>query len=336
LSPKKDKVLIRTPGITTIDALCEFLLIETSEVAKTLIFTVDRGNPRDTVTLFAVLRGDTTLNFKKLIGALQLLNINNMESIRLGTEDEIRGCGAVPGFASPIGLDSKKIITIVDTLVAKSSNLIAGANQENFHFQNTNYQIDYSADLVFDIHMAESGMSCKYCGESLALEKGFTIGHVEKLLNFDTAGTKCRFLDNTGRDKAILIGYYQLNLFNLLMCIAEEHHDDFGLKWPINVSPYYVHLIKLNSKNEEVDKVTNDLYEALRYANLMPLYDDRDERAGVKFTDADLIGLPYSVLVSSKSLNQGGVELRSRDKTFQQILSPDNAVKVLCEEVNPA
>ncbi len=221
--------------------------------------------------------------------------------------------GATPGYASPIGLNGKvKPLVIVDELVAVSPNLVAGANDAGFHYLNTNYGRDFNADLVADIAAAYDGAACPECGQKMTASRGVEVGNTFMLGTRYSESMGCNFLDEDGREKPVIMGSYGIGVGRLLACVAEEHHDERGLIWPVSVAPYPIHLVVLAGRNPELLPQAETLYRSLCDAGLEPLYDDREESPGVKFMDADLIGCPLRLTLSERSLKQGGVEVKVR------------------------
>ena len=236
----------------------------------------------------------------------KLANVIKAKELRPAHDEEIVAVGAVPGYASPIGLDN--VIVVVDDLVAASPNLVAGANEEGFHYRNVNYGRDFQAPIVTDISAAEAGFACPECGAGLTESRGVEVGNIFKLGTKYTQALGANYLDKNGKAKPIVMGSYGIGSGRLLACIAEEHNDENGLVWPITVSPYHVHLIALRGGEKESEKLYNDLMAS----GSEVLFDERNETPGVKFNDADLIGVPIRITVSERSLKEGSVEVKLR------------------------
>lgn len=307
---------IATPEMTTIEELAKFLGVPASKTAKAVFRIATVSEEREDVEkfVFAVVRGDMDVNETKLTNALQA------KSLRPAQEDEIRAVGAIPGYASPIGI--KKAIVIVDDLVPDSANLVAGANEEGYHMLNVNYGRDYQADVVEDIAVAEDGYACPDCGAAMRSSKGVEVGNIFKLGARYSESMGCTFSDKDGQDKPVIMGSYGIGVGRLLACVAEEYHDEQGLAWPITVAPYHVYLVALQGGEEAAEQ----LYVDLQSANIEVLYDDRDERAGVKFNDADLIGIPIRLTVSKRSLKAGGIELKLRPSSERSVIPQDEII----------
>jgi prolyl-tRNA synthetase len=217
----------------------------------------------------------------------------------------------VPGYASPIGL--RDIVVVVDDIIAESPNLVAGANEEGYHLLNTNYGRDYTATVVADIAVARAGDACPVCGAPLRTSDGVEVGNIFKLGTDFSAPMGATFLDAEGKSRPVIMGSYGIGLGRLLACVVEEHHDDKGIIWPISIAPYQVHLVALANERSAAAATADQLYADLTAAGVEVLYDDRAESPGVKFMDADLIGIPLRLTVGERGLKRGGVELKRRD-----------------------
>ncbi|MDY7080326.1 MAG: proline--tRNA ligase [Chloroflexota bacterium] len=314
---------VATPGATTIEGLARLLNISESKTAKAIfrVATVTEEQKDIEKLVFAVVRGDMDVNETKLAQAVKA------KSLRPARDGEIRGIGATPGYASPIGI--KGVLVIVDDLIPNSPNLVAGANEEGYHLLNVNYGRDYQADIIQDIVVAEDGYACPNCGADMHSSKGVEVGNIFKLGSRYSESMGCTFLDKDGKVKPVILGSYGIGVGRLLACIAEEHHDEQGLSWPITVAPYHVHLVALQGGEETAER----LYADLQSANVEILYDDRKERAGVKFNDADLIGIPIRLTVSKRSLEAGGVELKLRRSPKRTVVSQDEILPHVTGEI---
>lgn len=228
----------------------------------------------------------------------------------------------------------QNVLVVVDDLLPSTPNLVAGANETGYHLKNTNVGRDYEPDIVSDIVLAEDGAGCPQCEGTLAASRGVEIGNIFKLGTRYTEALGATFLNEDGKAQPIIMGSYGIGVGRLLACVAEEFHDDYGLIWPVTVAPYPVHLVMLPSKDGSAEAEADLLYQQLVDAGLEPLYDDRDERAGVKFNDADLIGLPLRITVSSRSLKNGGFEFKRRDEQDRNIVSKEDAMRVISKTLN--
>lgn len=318
--------LVATPATKTIEALAQLLGVPTRKTAKAvfLIASHEEATGAHERFVFAVVRGDMEVNEAKLAQAI------GATELRPATEDEIRAAGAVPGYASPIGLaparGSRDVVVVVDNAIPAAPNLVAGANREAFHLLNTNYGRDYTAHVVADIAAAREGDACARCGRPLRTARGVEVGHIVKLGAQYAAAVGAGYLTADGAQRPIVMGSYSIGIGRLLACIAEAHHDERGLIWPVHVAPYHVHLIALAGRDADVAAQADALYDALIGAGVEVLYDDRSESPGVKFADADLIGLPLRITVGAKSLAAGGVEFKRRDAEHKFIVALGEAV----------
>ena len=307
---------VATPDTKTIAGLAELLRIPKARTAKAvfLMATLNEEGEEVERLVFAVLRGEMELNETKLANAL------SARALRPAQEEEIKAVGAVPGYASPVGLNG--VLVVVDEIVPQSPNLVAGANEEGYHLLNVNYGRDYQADIVTDIAAAAEGDACPECGDPLREVRGVEVGNIFKLGTRFTEAMSATFTDENGEERPIIMGSYGIGVGRLMACIAEEHNDDFGLCLPITVAPYEVHLVALRGGFDAAEQV----YEQLQQAGVEVLYDDRDESPGVKFNDADLIGAPIRLTIGGRSLERGGVELKLRREKESELVSLDKIV----------
>jgi prolyl-tRNA synthetase len=321
-----------TPECKTIDDLSMYLSIPNYKTAKAvfLMATIFQGKETVERFVFAIVRGDMDVNETKLSTLLQAVNL------RPAIEAEIRAVGAVPGYASPIGL--KNVMVIVDDIIPFSMNLVAGANIEGYHLRNVNYGRDFRADIVADITLSKEGNACIECGKPLHSRRGVEVGNIFKLGTWISEAMGCYYLDRDGNSQPIVMGSYGIGTGRLLACIAEEHHDEYGLKWPIAVSPYQIHLVVLPWKSGvsagEGPSMAENLYQQINTQGLECLYDDREESPGIKFNDADLIGNPIRLTLSERSIKNGGVEFKLRNKAEKMIIPFDNILPAIKNEIN--
>lgn len=327
---------VATPGAHTIEELANFLGVPKFKTAKAVFFMaqIPEGEEFAEKFIFAILRGDMDLNETKLANAI------GAKDLRPATENEIKAAGAVPGFASPVGIgrpQGSPLQIIVDDIIPESPNLVAGANDEGYHLLNVNYGRDYTADIVTDIAAADEGAACPECSASMRAERGVEVGNIFKLGTRYSDALGCTFLDRDGQTKPVIMGSYGIGVGRLLACVAEEHHDEYGLIWPVTLAPYQVHLVLLKGKGAGVqgssEKLAGQLYADLQAAGIEVLYDDRDESPGVKFNDADLIGCPVRITVSERALSAGDVEMKPRHKPEKVILPLSDAIQRIKSEI---
>jgi prolyl-tRNA synthetase len=316
-SPQEEKAgkleKVATPSIATIEALANFLKVPKAQTAKAffVVGKFSEGEKEIEKLVFAIVRGDMEVNEIKLVNAVKA------KELRTAHEDEIKAIGAVPGYASPIGI--KGVLVVVDDLIPVSPNLVAGANETGYHYVNVNYDRDYKADIVADIALAEEGFECPNCGAPMRASRGVEVGNIFKLGTRYSASLSANYLDENGKEHPIVMGSYGIGSGRLLACVAEEYHDDKGLIWPMSVAPFDVHLVALRGGTNDADKIYTDL----QAAGFEVLYDDREETPGVKFNDADLIGLSIRLTVSERSLKEGGVEIKLRRETEKRTVRID-------------
>jgi len=304
---------IATPNVTTIADLAAFLDIPAAKTAKAVFMMAEMADQQtDEQFIFAVIRGDMEVNETKLANAVKA------KALRPATEAEIRAIGAEPGYGSPLGV--KNALIVVDDAVAASPNLVAGANEAGYHLRNVNYGRDYHTDIVADIAAAQEGDACPVCEGALRAERGVEVGNIFKLGTRYTEAMGARFLDQDGELKPVVMGSYGIGIGRLLACVAEMHRDDYGLIWPITVAPYSVHLLTLGPADSEATTVAEQLYADLQTAGIDVLFDDRDRSPGIKFNDADLIGVPLRVTVASRGLKQQSVEVKRRDQKEREFI----------------
>jgi prolyl-tRNA synthetase len=327
---------VATPDIKTIEALSEFLNIPQAKTAKAVFMMATVANDNDDVAedaediekfVFAIVRGDMELNETKLANGVKA------KELRPATEDEIMAVGAVPGYASPVGLNN--VFVVVDDAIPASPNLVAGANKDGYHLKNVNYGRDYAAAVVADIAAAQEGDACLKCGGPMQAVRGVEVGNIFKLGTRYSEAVNCTFLDQDGQEKPVIMGSYGIGVGRLLACVAEESHDKDGLIWPISIAPYQVHIVKVSEKGQQdrMAELADTLYKDLRSAGIEVLYDDRNEKPGVKFKDADLIGVPIRLTVSPRALANGGVECKLRHSPERTILPFEGIVSAIQQQI---
>jgi prolyl-tRNA synthetase len=319
---------IATPETKTIEALANLLNVPKAKTAKAvfMVATIPDGDSKQQRFVFAIVRGDMDVNETKLA------NVIKASDLRPALEDEIRAVGAVPGYASPIGLRDAGMIVVVDDAIPTSPNLVAGANDAGYHLLNTNVGRDYAAHVVADIAAARDGDACPRCGSALRTSRGVEIGNIFKLGTRYTDALGAKFLDKDGQLKSVIMGSYGIGVGRLLACIAEQYNDADGLRWPITIAPYAVHLLQLGQTGDTAT-ISEQLYRDLSAAGVETLLDDRDETPGVKFKDADLIGIPVRVTVGERALKRGGPEVKLRKASASEHIPLDQVVARVRAEI---
>ncbi len=319
---------VHTPGTATIEELAAFLKVPAARTAKAvfMVATVVEDEGEVETFVLATVRGDLEVNETKLANALKA------KALRSAHDTEIRAAGAVPGYGSAIGVSSD-VVVVADDSVRHSANLVAGANEADYHLKNVNLGRDFKAQIVADIAAARDGDACPQCEKPLRTSRGVEVGNIFKLGTQYSATMGATFLDEAGKRKPVVMGSYGIGVGRLIACVAEAHHDEHGLIWPISLAPFQVHLVSLHVESEDIKRQALALYAALRGAGIEVLIDDRDERPGVKFKDADLIGIPLRVTLSERSLKEGGVEFKRRTEADRKIVPLDGIQGVLEGEI---
>jgi prolyl-tRNA synthetase len=312
---------IATPETKTIEEVAGFVGVPTSQTLKAVFYSADGE------FIFVIIRGDLEVNETKLRNALKC------SEFRLATEREVTEIGLVPGFASPIGVKGVKVIA--DDSITSGSSFIVGANKPGYHLRNANYPRDFQVDLIADIALAQPGDSCPKCRGKLSSARGIEVGHVFKLGTLISEKFGASFLDNDGKSRPIVMGCYGIGLGRLLAAIVEQSHDDKGIIWPLSVAPYQVHLCPLSLDKSAVLPTAERIYQELQKEGIEVLFDDRDDSPGVKFNDADLLGIPLRLTLSPRTLQSQSVETKWRTEKEAQLLPLDNLaaqVKKLLDE----
>jgi len=295
---------IATPDCKTIAALAKFLGVPENRTAKAVFLREVFGGR----LVFVVVRGDMDVSLRKL---------KRHVMTEAADEEDIRAAGAEPGYGSPVGLKQRKALVIVDELVAAAPNLVGGANEAGYHLKNVNYGRDFTAHIVADIAQAKPGDPCLHCGTPLKAIPAALLANLHFRADSEDAPT---FTDSDGKSMPVHVGFFRIDMGRLFAALAETHHDGRGLSLPAAIAPFDVHLIALAGKSTDTRPAAEGLYETLKKAGLSVLYDDRDERAGVKFNDADLIGCPVRITVGEKNLEKGLVELKGRTEAESKLI----------------
>jgi prolyl-tRNA synthetase len=321
-----ERVKVATPDCTTIADVAAYVGVPTDETLKAVFYIHDRYTAEGIKSqfLFVLIRGDLEVSETKLLNAI------GGGELRPAEDEDILAVGGVPGYASPIGLDVRDtlegegVLVVADDSIQTRSASVSGANEAGYHFTGVNYPRDFEVTLITDIAQADTGHTCPRCGGALQAQSAIELGHTFKLGTWYSEAVEATYLDVNGESRPIVMGSYGIGVGRLMAAIVEVHHDDLGIVWPLSVAPYQIHLIALGPDATVMDEA-DALYRRLSDAGYEVLYDDRDERAGVKFTDADLIGAPLRLTVSERSLDTGGVEIKERHK--------DERTVVLMEEL---
>ncbi|SHF47186.1 prolyl-tRNA synthetase [Caldanaerobius fijiensis DSM 17918] len=311
---EKPLELVATPDARTIQELTDFFETSPDNFAKTLIYTV-----KDQV-IAVVIRGDRELNEVKLVNILECTK----DDLRMAEDDVVKNVtNAEVGFAGPVGLKVDKLI--VDEEVTYMSNFIVGANKTGYHYKNVNYGRDFKGDIVVDVRKVSDGDVCIRCGGRLSISKGIEVGHIFKLGTKYSEALGAKYLDENGQEHLMIMGSYGIGINRIMAAVIEQNSDENGIIWPMSIAPYHVIIVPVNTSDEVQASLAEDLYDVLSRNGVEVLLDDRDERAGVKFKDADLIGIPIRITVGKKARDRV-VEIKDRrtgeslDLTVDQVL----------------
>ena len=319
---------VKTPGTKTIEAVADFLGMPQTKTIKALLFVTydEEGNEKEYVAAF--VRGDRELNMTKLINALNIPE----HAIEFADEDKMsQKTGCVGGFTGPVGLHDCKVV--VDSELTGLRNLCAGANKENYHVKNVNYGRDYKGDIVTDLKLLKEGDPCPVCGAPVKHARGIEVGQVFKLGTKYSQAMNAVYKDENQQDRLIVMGCYGIGVTRTLSAIVEQHHDENGIIWPMSVAPYHVIITLVKPGDETQEAVAEEIYNRLSDAGVEVLLDDRDERPGVKFKDADLLGIPVRITVGKRA-PEGVVEYKLRREAEKQEMSVSEAVVAAIEIVN--
>ncbi|MBM3173025.1 MAG: proline--tRNA ligase [Chloroflexi bacterium] len=297
---------IATPNIKTIEEVAKYVGIPASQTLKAVFYYADGQ------VVFAAIRGDLDINEVKLKNLLRAIDL------RLATDIEVKAAGLVAGSASPIGI--KEIKVIADDSITMGTNFVAGANKPDTHLKNMNYPRDFQVDLMADIAIVHPPDSCPRCQAKLVSQHGIEVGHVFKLGTFLSEKLGANFLDQNGTARPIIMGCYGIGLGRLLAAAVEQNHDEKGIIWPLSIAPYHIYLCSLQTDNAEVNDTAEKVYNDLIQENLEVLFDDRAESPGVKFNDADLLGIPLRLTVSPRTLQHQSIEVKWRNQKQAQLL----------------
>lgn len=315
-----DMEKIHTPNAHTIEELVSFLNAAAYNFAKTIIYKADDKY------VAAMVRGDREVNevkLKNLVGCVDDLELAEPFMVRQITNAEV-------GFAGPVGLD---IPVYVDKEVAMMKNFIVGANETDMHYKNVNINKDFTPTEVADIRTIETGDVCPKCGKPIKTAQGIEVGHIFKLGTKYSDALGLKSLDETGKSKTVIMGCYGIGVTRCLAAAIEQNNDENGIIWPVSIAPYHAIVIPVNSKNEEQSEIAEKVYNDLKAKGIEVLLDDRNERAGVKFKDADLIGIPVRIVVGKKC-GEGVVEYKERTAENAVEKNIDDAVNDVVEFVN--
>ncbi len=292
----KEPEQVSTPNMSSIEEVSKFLNINQNETLKAVIYFVDNK------LIMCVIRGDLDINETKLKNYLKVKELTFAE------DNDLKKAEIVPGFASPVGL--KNVRLIIDESAANSSNLVSGSNKPDFHTKNINFKRDYNSEEIVDISSVKEGEKCIKCGKKLKICRGIEVGNIFKLGTKYSKAMNATYLDENGKANEMIMGCYGIGVGRLMASVIEVVSDENKIIWPITISPFEIELISLAAdKDENVKNISDDIYLKLLNEKFDILYDDKKASPGFKFNDADLIGAPIRVIISSRSLQNGGAEV---------------------------
>ncbi|HEV7514696.1 MAG TPA: proline--tRNA ligase, partial [Thermoanaerobaculia bacterium] len=318
-SGSAERKKVSTPGKSSVEDVAAFLGVEPRQVVKTLIYDTEKG------LVAVVVRGDREIN------EVKLGNYLDVEHLGLAAEEKVReATGAAVGYAGPVGLP-QGVRLIGDETVRGLADFVVGANEAGAHYTGVNWGKDVDLAEWADLLLVSGGDPCPRCDATLELFRGIEVGHIFKLGAKYSEAMACNFTDEAGADRPMIMGCYGLGIGRTVAAAIEQNHDKDGIIWPRPLAPFEVLLAGLNPDDAEVSRVAEELYAELRGQGVDVLYDDRDERPGVKFKDADLIGIPVRLVIGAKSLKDGKVELSLRRDREKLLVPPGEAVRRVLE-----
>ena len=320
----REKKIVDTPDTKTIEELAEFLNIPQTLICKCLVYIADKE------PVLAYIRGDKQIEETKLMNALGAIDIRIATSAEIEELMQKNGFNAKAGFISAIGMKDIKIIA--DETIKEMKNFVVGINENDKHMVGANLQ-DIQVEQFADIRLVEAGEFCPVCKKPLKVTRGIEVGNIFQLGTKYSKPMNAVYLDKDGKAKPYIMGCYGIGISRTAAAAVEAHHDENGIKWPVAIAPYHVIVVPVNAKDETQVKVAEDIYNKLLNQGIEVVLDDRNERAGVKFKDAELIGFPYRITVG-KTIENGNVELVTRATLEKEEMTPENAVSKVVELIN--
>ena len=315
---------VHTPNQKSIEELSAALGVAKSDCVKTIAMIADDKS------IMVMVRGDHEVNeikVKKYVGA---------QDIRMSTEEEIKALGLVSGFIGPyqVSPDAQKVTWLVDQALKGKNNLVVGANESDYHLSGLNLERDCPNLYTYaDLRLAEAGDPCPRCGGELRDFKGIEVGHVFYLGTKYTEAMKCNVLDESGRETPVVMGCYGIGVTRVMAAAIEQNHDKDGIVWPVSLAPFKLHILTLQSNKDDVVACAENFYQEALDMGIDVLYDDRDIRAGGKFKDADLIGIPFRIAIGGRGLKEGVVEVKRRSEPTVYKVPITEVLKTITQEL---
>ncbi len=317
---------VHTPGTKTIEDVANFLNVKAENTAKAVFYQ----DVHTDELIFALVRGDFEINETKL------QNLARVPELKFADDASIESVGCVAGYASILNIDPAKVRIFVDDSVAECSNLVVGANEKDYHYINFNFDRDIpNKELitVADIKTVRAGDPCPITGEPLIMTRGIEIGNIFQLGTKYSEAMNCNYLDRDGKSQTMIMGCYGIGVGRSMAAVLEQSYDEYGPIWPITIAPYQIHICAIQPDKDGVREVADKLYNDLQSANIEVIYDDRGEKPGFMFNDADLLGIPFRVIISPKTLAENQVEFKIRGEKESSRLSLDGLTELLCDKV---
>jgi len=327
-SPAKELEKVATPDCKTIEEVAAFLNVKAENTGKAVFYQ----DARTGELVFALIRGDFEVNESKLCNALKIAEL------KFADDASILAAGAVPGYASPLNLKGKKARIIVDRSALESSNLVVGANEPGYHYLNFNAgrDLDGVEFVTADIATVREGDPAPGSGEPLQMLRGIEVGNIFQLGTKYSESMSCNYLDKDGKSHPMIMGCYGIGVGRAMASVIEFSHDDYGPVWPMSIAPYQVQICAIDPQKAGVGEAAEKLVAALEARGIEVLYDDRGEKAGSMFSDADLLGIPLRLVVSPKTLAGNEVEFRTRACRDSERLQLDEVPEIIAAKVKAA
>lgn len=303
---------VKTPDCKTIADVCAYLNLPVDKSVKAVAFNSEKG------LILCFVRGDHEVN------EIKVINTVGVNEVEMAEESLLAAAGTVGGYMGPVGIDPEKTIVVVDSTVMKMHNICCGANKEGYHLLNVNPGRDFTPTYVADIRLIQEGDPCPHCGGKVSKARGIEVGQVFKLFTKYSEAMHATFLDENGKEKPMVMGCYGVGVSRTMAAAIEQNNDKDGMIWPVAIAPYEVLVVPVNTKDEASTQKAEAIYEELKKAGVEAVIDDRNERPGVKFKDADLIGYPLRVVVGPKTLAEGKLEVKIRRTGEVQMLPIDS------------